>query len=147
MKDFSDYLEKEDLLKELFEYYRVDPEELERENFLFNLIKELDIHSRETEVLNSNHDFLGGIYEDFLKRGERKALGQYYTPKSVVNYMLEAVRYKFTNEIENKKLMDLSCGVGNFVIQAIRILILRFLEIYKRKETQELLLHEAKFII
>ena len=147
MKDFSDYLKKEDLLKKLFEYYQVDPEELERENFLFNLIKEIDEQKEKDEVLNSNYEFLGAIYEDYLKREERKGLGQYYTPKSIVSYILKAVGYGISNEIENKKIIDLSCGVGNFVIYAIRILILRYLKIYNHREIQELLLLEAKTII
>jgi hypothetical protein len=147
MKNFSDYLKKEDLLKKLFEYYRVDPEEIDTHKFLVNLIKEIDVVSYNFKVLNSNYEFLGTIYEEFLHRDERKRLGQFYTPKSVVSYILDAVGYRYNKKIENKKLIDLSCGVGNFVLQSTRILILRYLQIYKRKTIQDLLLIEAKSIV
>jgi len=147
MKDFSDYLKNEDLLEKLLKFYKVDPEQIETQKFLITIIKEINAQRGNFEALNSNNEFLGTIYENFLNRAERKNLGQYYTPKSVVNYILEAVEYRFTNAIEDKKLIDLSCGAGNFISQAIRILILRYLKIYKRKEIQDLLILEAKSII
>ena len=147
MKDFNDYLKKEGLLEKLFGYYKVDPEEVDSQKFLFNIIKEINGQKGKKNVLKSNYEFLGKLYEEFLNREERKGLGQFYTPKSIVSYILEAVGYRITNKIDNKKLIDLSCGVGNFVLQAIGRLILKYLEIYKRKEIQDLLLLEAKFII
>jgi uncharacterized protein YbaR (Trm112 family) len=60
---------------------------------------------------------------------------------------LDAVGYRYENEIENKKIIDLSCGVGNFVLESSRILILRYLEIYKRKKIQDFLLTEAKSVV
>ena len=147
MKDFSDYIKKEGLLEKLFDFYKVDPGELDTQKFLFNLIKEINGQNGKKNVLKANYEFLGKFYEEFLNPEERKGLGQFYTPKSIVSYILKAVGYRVTNKIDNKKLIDLSCGVGNFVLQAIRILILKYLEIYKRKEIQDLLLVEAKFII
>jgi len=147
MKGFSDYLKKEGLLEKLFEYYKVDPEEVDTQKFLINIIKEIDVQREKFKALKSNYEFLGTMYEEFLNPDERKGLGQYYTSKSVVSYILNAVGYRFTNKIEHKKLIDLSCGVGNFVVHAIRTLILRYLKIHKRKEIQELLLIEAKSII
>jgi len=147
MKDFSDYLKEEGLLQKLFEYYKVDLEEIDTKKFLINLIKEIDEKSSSFNVLKPNYAFLGTLYEKFLNPDERKGLGQYYTPKSVVSYILDAVGYRYNIEIENKKVIDLSCGVGNFVLQSSRILILRYLEIYKRKKIQDFLLGEAKSIV
>jgi type I restriction-modification system DNA methylase subunit len=134
MKDFRDYIKQEEIFKKLFEYYQVDPTELERQEFLFNLIKEIDVQTEIERSRNSDYDLFGVIYESFLKKEERKGLGQYYTPNSVVNYILDAVGYRINHEIEDKKLIDLSCGVGNFVIQAIRILVSRYIKLFNHKE-------------
>ncbi|MFW9895505.1 MAG: Eco57I restriction-modification methylase domain-containing protein [Candidatus Thorarchaeota archaeon] len=145
MKGFNDYLEKEKLLQKLIEYYKVDREELEL-NFKA-LIEENAIPGRKFKALDSDHEFLGVNYEDILNYDDRKSLGQFYTPKSVVDYILNAVGYRYVQKIEDKKFIDISCGVGNFIIPAIKILISRYLHILKRKEIQELLPTEAKTII
>ena len=88
MKDFSDYLKEEGLLQKLFEYYKVDLEEIATKKFLINLIKEIDEKSSSFNVLKMNYEFLGTLYEKFLNPDERKGLGQYYTPKSVVSKIL-----------------------------------------------------------
>ncbi|MHA2035461.1 MAG: HsdM family class I SAM-dependent methyltransferase [Promethearchaeota archaeon] len=147
MKEFSEYLKKEDLLEKLVVYYNIGLNELDTKKALNNIIKELDVPRENSEVQNSRFDFLGAIYEDFLNREERKSLGQYYTPENVVNYILKAVGYGSTNKIEHKRLVDLSCGVGNFIVSAVRVLILRYLKIYKRKEIKELDFSQAIVII
>ena len=65
----------------------------------------------------------------------------------MVKYILDAVDYSLLNNIEKKKLIDISCGSGSFIIQAIRILIKRFLKIYKRERISELSVDEAKDIV
>ncbi|MFX1455224.1 MAG: Eco57I restriction-modification methylase domain-containing protein [Promethearchaeota archaeon] len=145
MKYFNDYLEKEKLIQKLTEYYKVDRGELEL-NFK-TLIKENGIPDGKSKALDSDQEFLGAGYEEILNYDDRKSLGQFYTPKSVVDYILNAVGYRYIHEIEDKKFIDLSCGVGNFIIPAIKILISRYLHIFKREEIQELLPNEAKMII
>ena len=74
MKDFSDYLKEEGLLQKLFEYYKVDLEEIDTKKFLINLIKEIDEKSSSFNVLKPNYEFLGTLYEKFLNPDDRKGL-------------------------------------------------------------------------
>ncbi|WP_434797184.1 Eco57I restriction-modification methylase domain-containing protein [Terrisporobacter vanillatitrophus] len=62
-------------------------------------------------------------YEESLSLYDKKMKGIYYTPKIIVNYILEDV-FKNHNIIKNPepKILDLSCGCGNFLIEAYNII-------------------------
>ena len=78
-----------------------------------------------TEV---NRDILGDVYQGYLPSDERKRLGEFYTPKEVIEYILDAVGYKPENEIRGKKILDPSCGSGGFLVEATQ----RLMERYRR---------------
>jgi len=83
-------------------------------------------------------DLLGNIYEQYLgvvlrgteKRvkldlvsGKRKKLGIYYTPKYIVDYILdntlvEYAKDKTLDEILDMKVIDPACGSGSFLLDA-----------------------------
>jgi methylase of polypeptide subunit release factors len=90
---------------------------------------------------------LGKVYEDNLSQRERKSLGEFYTPESIVDYILDAVGYKESEVIQEKKLVDLSCGSGSFIILAIRVLINNCMKDFNKQEISELSPKEAKYII
>ena len=156
MQDFIDYLENEKIIRGLKEYYRHGIINQNSEVFLNRIIKNLRSlknfkNSQKDLILfdvnTQNFDVFSTIYEKTRNHKEKKKLGEFYTPTQVVNYILDAVGYNYLNKIETKKIIDISCGSGSFIIQAIRILIKRYLEIYKRKEISELTVDEAKAII
>ncbi|MEA3223514.1 MAG: N-6 DNA methylase, partial [Thermodesulfobacteriota bacterium] len=84
-------------------------------------------------------DVLGGVYEQYLEhlikragkevevipaRGKRKAQGIYYTPKFVVRYIVEntlgpALEGKPLNEVRKTRILDLACGSGSFLVEAL----------------------------
>lgn len=68
-----------------------------------------------------DRDILGKLYEQFITREERKMLGQFYTPEPVIDYILDQAGY--INNIENKKIIDISCGSGGFTTRAANRLI------------------------
>lgn len=69
-------------------------------------------------------DIIGTVYETYLSRKEKKKRGQYYTPKEVVEYLLDGVGYSGTAVIgENKRLLDPACGSGSFLVTAARRLV------------------------
>ena len=68
-------------------------------------------------------DPLGDLYQKYFDKETRKALGEFYTPKEVVNYILDAVEYK-GQFITNKRLLDPACGSGTFLVDALN----RYLE-------------------
>ncbi|NCN99275.1 hypothetical protein COU62_01260 [Candidatus Pacearchaeota archaeon CG10_big_fil_rev_8_21_14_0_10_35_219] len=83
-------------------------------------------------------DLLGSIYEQYLgvvlrgteKRvkldlvsGKRKKMGIYYTPKYVVDYILDNTLVEYTknktlDEILDIKVIDPACGSGSFLLDA-----------------------------
>ncbi|MEK6924285.1 MAG: N-6 DNA methylase, partial [Candidatus Micrarchaeota archaeon] len=72
-----------------------------------------------------DRDILGKLYEKFLPKGERKRLGEFYTPDAVIDYILDAVEYIPSKAIEEKDLIDPACGSGGFLVRAARRLIAR----------------------
>lgn len=68
---------------------------------------------------NIDIDLFGEIYEYFLGNfalSEGKDGGTFYTPASVVRYMVEVLR----PEIGNKLFLDPACGSGGMFVQAAR---------------------------
>lgn len=68
-----------------------------------------------------DRDILGKMYEQFITREERKKLGQFYTPEPIIDYILDQTGY--INNIEDKKIIDISCGSGGFTTRAANRLI------------------------
>ncbi len=68
---------------------------------------------------NINIDLFGEIYEFFLGKfalQEGKDGGTFYTPATVVRYMVEVIK----PEIGNKLFLDPACGSGGMFVQAAR---------------------------
>lgn len=68
-----------------------------------------------------DRDILGRMYEQFITKEERKKLGQFYTPEPIIDYILDQTGY--INNIEDKKIIDISCGSGGFITRATNRLI------------------------
>ncbi|KKQ55453.1 MAG: methyltransferase BseMII protein [Parcubacteria group bacterium GW2011_GWA2_38_13] len=68
-----------------------------------------------------DRDILGKMYEQFITKEERKRLGQFYTPEAIIDYILDQTGY--ANNIEDKKIIDISCGSGGFLTRATNRLI------------------------
>ncbi len=98
-----------------------------------DLEKDLDYSIKKTlrrlnrfDFTQVNRDILGDVYQGYLPPGERKQLGEFYTPREVIEYILDAVGYKPKNEIRGKKLLDPACGSGSFLVEATQRLIERY---------------------
>ncbi len=80
-------------------------------------------------------DVLGGIYEQYLgyvqekaqkdekKKSKRKSQGIYYTPKYIVEYLIEQTLGEVLKKAKAKdlpkiKILDPACGSGSFLISA-----------------------------
>jgi len=103
-----------------------------------------DILNRVLWILNQfdfthvDRDILGNLYEKYLPSDERKRLGEFYTPVDVIDYILTSVGYTYSNEIEDKDLLDPACGSGGFLVRAARRLISRFLMKFGKADKKEL---------
>jgi hypothetical protein len=68
---------------------------------------------------NVNRDVLGGIYQYFRPKSERKRLGEYYTPEEVVDYILHQTGIASDPGIMTKRILDPSCGSFTFGVRAL----------------------------
>jgi len=59
-------------------------------------------------------DMKGTLYEIFLKASLRGDLGQYFTPKELVSFMISLVNPK-----EEQRVLDPACGSGGFLIHTL----------------------------
>jgi len=71
-----------------------------------------------------NTDIVGTVYGQYLKEGKHEQ-GRYYTPQPLVRAMLDTMGYK-GGRIVGRKLGDLACGSGSFLVEACRRLLDRY---------------------
>tara|TARA_Y100001958_G_scaffold133922_1_gene104265 strand:- start:47 stop:2533 length:2487 start_codon:yes stop_codon:yes gene_type:complete len=96
---------------------------LESIEHIIKIIKLVD--TLDLEELESSKDIIGTIYELHLKTGSTgggmRDLGQYFTSRYVINYMIELCNPKMIgNRIE--KIIDPTCGTGGFLTMAVKYL-------------------------
>ncbi|MGL5713664.1 MAG: Eco57I restriction-modification methylase domain-containing protein [Paraclostridium sp.] len=67
--------------------------------------------------------YVSSIYENSLNRDIKKSRGIYYTPKFIVDYIMEKT-LKNHDILKNPypKVLDIACGCGNFLLEAYDIL-------------------------
>ncbi len=70
-------------------------------------------------------DLLGEMYQRYFDPETRKALGEFYTPKAVVDFILDEVGYD-----GNGALLDPATGSGTFIVSALR----RYLRLNANKD-------------
>jgi len=86
---------------------------------IYDKLEDLD-----TESLSTKYDLIGTIYELHLKSGTSNAmrdLGQYYTHRLVIKYMIELCDPKMKNGII-EKIVDPTMGTGGFLTMSIKYL-------------------------
>jgi len=94
---------KDDHLFESSEIIRI------RENSFEAIVKELQIYNLST----TSDDVKGIAFEQFLGRTFRGELGQFFTPRTIVDFMVDIL-----DPQENEILCDPCCGSGGFLIKA-----------------------------
>lgn len=79
------------------------------------------------EILNCNNYYLSDLYENSLSENEKKALGIYYTPKYVIDYIVNKILTEHDfNKNPSPKILDMSCGCGNFLLEVYDVLYKKF---------------------
>lgn len=68
---------------------------------------------------DTNDDFLGFLYQLLQTQHGRKSDGQFYTPKSVVQQILQQVDIDVSKD---KLIMDPACGSGQFLLEVFNVL-------------------------
>jgi N-6 DNA methylase len=80
-----------------------------RENSFEAIVKELEIYNLST----TSDDVKGIAFEEFLGKTFRGELGQFFTPRTIVNFMVEVL-----DPQEMETICDPCCGSGGFLIKA-----------------------------
>ena len=76
-----------------------------------NILERVIFQLAEYNFKNISSDILGKIYESHISREERKALGQFYTPRWIIDFIINKM------PINHKKtILDPACGSGGFLI-------------------------------
>lgn len=97
-----------------------------RENSFEAIVEKLEIYNLST----TSDDVKGIAFEQFLGKTFRRELGQFFTPRTVVNFMVEVL-----DPQEGEIICDPCCGSGGFLIKAfehVRTKIEK--EIHEQKE-------------
>ncbi len=129
MSDFKDFLIENGLVSNLMKRYGIDTNDIEAHDFIYKMVEKLSkIDSRRINQKENNSfdlDIVAELYEKIVPHSQRKATGEFFTPIQIVDYILKSVGYTTQQDIENKKLIDLSCGSGSFLTRAVKILVER----------------------
>jgi hypothetical protein len=62
-----------------------------------------------------SEEILGDIYQSFLPTAKRKRLGEFYTPASIVDWLLDQTIFSH----DKGKLLDPACGSGSFLVRYV----------------------------
>ena len=80
-----------------------------RKNSFEQIVEELESFN----LSDTSDDVKGIAFEEFLGKTFRGELGQFFTPRTVVDYMVEVL-----DPQEGEKICDPCCGSGGFLIKA-----------------------------
>lgn len=80
-----------------------------RENSIESIIKKLEIYN----LSDTSDDVKGIAFEEFLGKTFRGRLGQFFTPRTLVDFMVEVL-----DPQEGETICDPCCGSGGFLIKA-----------------------------
>jgi len=62
-------------------------------------------------------DPLGNLYQRYFDPETRKALGEFYTPQPVIDYIMDGVGYD--TGVSGERIIDPACGSGTFLVEAL----------------------------
>jgi type I restriction enzyme M protein len=102
-----------------------------RETSFEQIVKELEIYN----LTSTSSDVKGIAFEKFLGRTLRGELGQFFTPRSIVDFMVDTLSPE-----ENELIADPACGSGGFLIKAFESIREKieqeFIKIKKEKQKE-----------
>lgn len=80
---------------------------------IVDILKKLNIQSFIRE-----HDYLGQLYETFFRYTGGNTIGQYFTPRHIIDFMCNVLEIS-----PDDKVFDPACGTGGFLIGALNSMI------------------------
>ena len=100
--------------QQIFDWPLEDGEELDE------VLQKTFWHLNHFDFSDVSRDVLGHLYEEHLDPQERKELGEFYTPTSIVDFILDQTGYTSDQPLELPEydLLDPACGSGTFLVRA-----------------------------
>ena len=84
------------------------------------------------DLRSINRDIIGTVYNQYVEGKHKHESGMYFTTPNVVAFMLDRIGYKGT-DIIGKRLIDLSCGSGGFLVEAATRLVDAYRDYWKEQ--------------
>jgi len=101
-------------LQDIFDWWMECPVEEGRP--VFFALGEAILTVTQFDFLELSGDLLGVLYQRYFDRDTRKALGEFYTPGEVIEFILDECGYKGQR---GDRLLDPACGSGSFLAAAL----------------------------
>ncbi|TET25956.1 MAG: hypothetical protein E3J73_05320 [Candidatus Bathyarchaeum sp.] len=95
----------------IYDEIPLTPEVAQRLNILIDEVSEYDLSKMKRDVI-------GTLYEKLIPKGERRALGQFYTPPQIVELVV-----KMCITSPDDKVLDPACGSGGFLVASYDCLL------------------------
>ncbi len=107
-----------------------DPRSESARNQISRAVAELVFSVLQFDFEAVEGDLLGALYGQHFDPETRKALGEFYTPQPVVEYIMDRVGYD--RGVSTDRLIDPACGSGTFLVEAVG----RYIETVERAEDE-----------
>ena len=108
------YTRFRDVAKDGSEVSRVSPATRER---FSRAIAHVSFAVLKFDFAEIEGDPLGDLYQRYFDPETRQALGEFYTPQPVIDYIMDGVEYDVG--VSEERLIDPSCGSGTFLVEAV----------------------------
>jgi len=149
LREDIDFLAKRGIISEIISKYSQVSNELKNRIDISLIHRIIAIIKKKKRFESNNIDEIfdiGVIYKQEVPYEKRKELGEIYTPKKIVELILNDCGFGLRS-FKDSDLIDLSCGSGSFLLIAIKRILYVYLEKFNKKHLSELLPNEARIII
>lgn len=120
----------------IFDWYRPDRTAVVR---VLHILAGFDLR-------DIDRDIIGTVYNQYVEERHKHESGMYFTPPQVVEFMLDRAGYA-GGAILGKKLVDLSCGSGTFLVAAARRLMAAHRDYWRRQGQADIPSEQAEYVL
>ncbi len=98
------------------------------------------------DLRDIDRDIIGTVYNQYVAERHKHESGMYFTPPPVVEFMLDRIGYRGRGILE-RKLLDLSCGSGTFLVAAARRLLAAHRDYWQAQGHPDIPIEQAEHVI
>lgn len=98
------------------------------EKYLYKLTNEIELDLRNIifrySYNNIDIDFIGKLYQFYIKADDKKKYGQFYTDEAIIDEILDDIGIDESNDkLLNSRYLDPACGTGSFIVRIVNRII------------------------